>query len=111
MAQNTRSHLAVMLGFIAILALGACSTPLGGKSKYADDPNYGAGYADGCATGNGFNPHDPSTLYRDATGWAQNAAYRSGWKKGFNACRATQGGLTSDYPADARGRNNGPSGY
>lgn len=98
---------ALILAFAALLA--GCAEI--GKSKYADDPLYASGYTDGCGTGTGFNPSDPSTLLRDPDGWAKSPAYRSGWKKGFNACRPSKGGQSSNYPEDAYGRRNGPSGY
>lgn len=87
-------------------ALAGCGT-----SQYAEEPLYATGYSDGCGTGSGFNPSDPSTLIRNADAWGTNKAYRAGWKTGFNACRVSRGGQTTDLPADAHGRRNGPSGY
>jgi len=92
-------------------ALTGCSSLFGGSGKYADDPLYSTGYSDGCGTGTGFNPNDPSTLIRDADGWRTSKAYRAGWKKGFNACKVSHDGQTSNLPQDAYGRRNGPSGY
>ncbi len=89
-----RSIAALLIGLL--VALGGCSTPFG-QSEYADDPLYGLGYR--------------STVIRDPEGWGKSKAYRSGWKKGFNACRPSASGNSSAYPADAQGRRNGPSGY
>ena len=96
---------------LVVISLTGCSSLFGGPSEYADDPLYATGYSDGCGTGSGFNPNDPSTLIRNADAWSTSKAYRAGWKKGFNACRISHGGQTSDLPDDAYGRRNGPSGY
>lgn len=98
--------IALLFGTVAVLS--GCAM---GKSEYADDPLYATGYTDGCGTGTGFNPSDRSSILRDPEGWSKSKAYRAGWKKGFNACRPSNSGNTSDYPADARGRGNGPSGF
>lgn len=105
---KSRVIAAVLFG--SLVALGGCSTPFG-QSEYADDPLYGSGYADGCGTGTGYTPGDKATVIRDPDGWGKSKAYRTGWKKGFNACRPSAGGNSSAYPADAPGRRNGPSGY
>ncbi len=53
------------------------------------DPNYQAGYGDGCAAANAQN-----TDYRRGDGNRDEAlfdaskAYRSGWQSGFSACRS-----------------------
>ncbi|MGV8996352.1 MAG: hypothetical protein ACOH12_05350 [Parvibaculaceae bacterium] len=107
MSRRTVKNLTITLLFSTAMLIGGCA----GRSEYADDPLYASGYTDGCGTGTGFNPSDKSSVLRDPDGWAQSKAYRVGWKKGFNACRPTNKGTTSDYPADARGRGNGPSGY
>ncbi|MES1991037.1 MAG: hypothetical protein V4441_08810 [Pseudomonadota bacterium] len=108
MSRRLIKTLTIALLFGAASTLGGCAL---GKSEYADDPLYASGYTDGCGTGTGFNPNDPSTVLRDPDGWGKSKAYRAGWKKGFNACRPSNNGYTSDYPADARGRGNGPSGF
>ncbi|MFZ3032590.1 MAG: hypothetical protein WA138_01060 [Parvibaculum sp.] len=107
--QLKAACLATML--LVIVGLAGCSSLFGGSSDYADDPLYATGYSDGCGTGSGFNPNDPSTLIRDPNGWSTSKAYRAGWKKGFNACKVSRGGQTGNLPDDAYGRRNGPSGY
>ena len=96
---------------LVFTALAGCGSLFGGQSEYADDPLYATGYSDGCGTGTGFNPSDPSTLIRDPNSWSTSKAYRAGWKNGFNACRVSQSGQTTYLPEDAYGRRNGPSGY
>ena len=108
MSRRLVKNLTVALLFGAAVTLSGCAL---GKSEYADDPLYSSGYTDGCGTGTGFNPNDPSSVLRDPNGWSKSKAYRAGWKKGFNACRPSNSGNTSDMPADARGRGNGPSGF
>lgn len=106
LSRRLVKNLTIALVFSASALLGGCA----GKSEYADDPLYASGYTDGCGTGTGFNPQDKSTVLRNPDGWAKSAAYRSGWKKGFNACRPSSKGTTSTAPLDARGRGNGVSG-
>lgn len=65
------------------LALAACA---GGK---ADSPDFRAGYSDGCASANqegGANKREDSII-RDEAAYRANKDYRSGWGRGFGACR------------------------
>jgi hypothetical protein len=66
------------------LALSACA---GGRAGSAD---FKAGYSDGCASANregGANKREDSTV-RDEAAYRGNKDYRSGWGRGFGACRA-----------------------
>ena len=66
------------------LALSACA---GGKT---DSPDFRAGYSDGCASANqegGANKREDNII-RDEAAYRANKDYRSGWGRGFGACRA-----------------------
>lgn len=59
----------------------------GGK---ADSRDFKAGYSDGCASANaegGANKRE-DRLIRDEAAYRGNKDYRSGWGRGFGACRA-----------------------
>lgn len=67
------------------LALAACG------SRKPDSPDFKAGYSDGCASANtqgGANKREDS-LIRDEAAYRGNKDYRSGWGRGYGACRAT----------------------
>jgi len=72
--------------FVVLLAgLGACAT----ESKYADEPQYNAGYSAGCASGaqaSGSNRAIPSSIDRDEQLYKSDKAYRAGWNAGYHAC-------------------------
>ncbi|MGB5092713.1 MAG: hypothetical protein WBN97_05320 [Parvibaculum sp.] len=86
------------------LALAACAAP----SQYKDDPNYQIGYSQGCTSATNMVPGDKSTITRDEHAYANDEAYRAGWKKGFNACKVKSGGGV-DMP-NSTGRGSGPDG-
>ena len=78
-----------------------------GRSEHADDPNYKAGYSDGCWTATSQVPGDPSTITRNEEAWKGDKAYNAGWRSGYSACRIRQGGGAMDMP-DMSGRGTGP---
>ncbi|ABS62489.1 hypothetical protein Plav_0866 [Parvibaculum lavamentivorans DS-1] len=69
---------------LAFLALAGCGL---GRSEYADEPNYKAGYSDGCWTATSRVPGDPSTITRNEEAFKVDKAYNAGWKSGYNACQ------------------------
>lgn len=89
--------------FLAALAAG-CGM---GKSEYADEPNYKAGYSDGCWTATSQVPGDPSTITRNEEAWKGDKAYNAGWRSGYSACRIRESGGSMDMP-DTSGRGTGP---
>lgn len=75
---------------IALALALACSTLAGcglGRSEYADEPNYKAGYSDGCWTATSRVPGDPSTITRNEEAFKSDPAYNAGWKSGYGACQ------------------------
>ena len=78
-----------------------------GKSEYADEPNYKAGYSDGCWTATSQVPGDPSTITRNEEAWKGDKAYNAGWRSGYSACRIRESGGSMDMP-DTSGRGTGP---
>jgi hypothetical protein len=93
---------ALTLVFPLFLALAACA---GGKPGSAD---FKAGYSDGCASANqegGANPRARNVI-RDEAAWRGNKDYRSGWGRGFGACRA----MTRPASPGAGPFGNGPLG-
>lgn len=74
--------------------LSACAT----DSGLSDEPNYVAGYGDGCATAHEQEKSFSTKRYRDATLFEEDRAYRAGWRQGWQQCQ-------SPYrPADDGGR-------
>ena len=82
-----RLKLTVAAAMLA-LALGACAS-----EKYENDPDYDAGFSDGCATGTARGDGTPATkATRDEKTWSLSEAYRAGWKQGYAACSPNTGG-------------------
>jgi hypothetical protein len=98
----TRTNLsATLLPRLTVLAL---SLMLGGciffetKAQRAmvKDPNFQAGYSDGCASANAQGTdYRRGNDIRDASLYQSSKPYRSGWAAGYAACNTTRGG-TSD---------------
>jgi hypothetical protein len=78
-----------------------------GESEYADEPNYKAGYSDGCWTATSQVPGDPSTITRNEEAWKADKAYNAGWRAGYSACRNRESGGSMGMP-DTSGRGTGP---
>ena len=57
------------------------------------DPNYQAGYSDGCASANaaGTDYRHGSNVRDDAL-YAASRPYRAGWAAGYASCNTTRGG-------------------
>ena len=82
-----RLNVMVSAIFLALM-LAACAS-----SKYDSDPDYDAGFGDGCATGTARSSGTPVTkATRDESLWSQSDAYRAGWKQGYAACAPNPGG-------------------
>ncbi|MBX3508570.1 hypothetical protein [Parvibaculum sp.] len=97
-----------LLRLCAPLVLAALVAGCGlGQSEYADEPNYKAGYSDGCWTATSQVPGDPSTITRNEEAWKSDKAYNAGWRSGYSACRIREGGGSMDMP-DTSGRGTGP---
>lgn len=51
-------------------------------------PDYKAGYSDGCASASAVSANPRAdTQSRDDQAFADNPAYRLGWREGYGACR------------------------
>lgn len=93
---------------IALCCLALALTGCASSSAYKDEPNYQIGYSQGCSSATNMVPGDASTITRDENAYANDDAYRAGWKKGFNACKVhTRNSV--DMPSSA-GRGTGPDG-
>ena len=70
--------------FLALVAgLCACAA----QSKYANEPLYGSGYSDGCASASrGTSRTMPTRIDRDERLYKSDKAYRAGWNAGYHAC-------------------------
>ncbi len=97
-----RLRLVVFLSLL--LPLAACGL---GRSEHADKPNYKAGYSDGCWSATSQVPGDPSTITRNEEAFRGDAAYNTGWKSGYSACRIRESGGSMGMP-DMSGRGTGP---
>ncbi len=100
----TKKPLAIALLALAPLLAGCIA--LGGKSR--NDPNFQAGYSDGCASANanGANYRTGGTVRDDAL-YKSSQPYRSGWSTGFASCNPrsnpagtdpNNGGMPSQRP-------------
>lgn len=54
------------------------------------DPNYRAGYSDGCGAANAENASIREKPYRDEVLFRSDKDYRNGWQSGFASCRSSQ---------------------
>ncbi len=76
--------------FVPVLALalaaGGC-TLMGSSSEPIDDASYGAGYGQGCNTGQQRQNAYSDFLDRDESRYEEDRSYRSGWNAGLRACR------------------------
>jgi len=79
----TKTSLACLL---LLLPLAGC-TLFQSKATRAlhASPDYKAGYADGCASGQDSVSRAPAA--RDEDAFAGNQAYGAGWREGASACR------------------------
>jgi hypothetical protein len=78
-----RTTLLLPLSFAIALLLGGCAGAVRGTGPVApsnDDPNYRAGYRDGCATAHGEYTKE-SELFRN------DKHYYDGWFAGRSACQ------------------------
>lgn len=83
---------ALILVLPLFLLLSACG------SRKPNSPDFRAGYSDGCASANtegGANKREDSGVMRDEAAYSGNTDYRSGWGRGFGACRAMSRPQTS----------------
>ncbi len=77
---------------------------MSGKEKaLRRSPDYRAGYQDGCnsAAPPGANKRADNDIVRDEASYKANAAYRTGWNKGLNACRQSASGNRGADPGAA----------
>ena len=83
----------VLVIAFAAFVLGACGT-----TQYDQDPDYDAGFSDGCSTGTARSPGTPVTKpVRDQQLWDQSEAYRVGWRAGYGSCSP---GARGEIPGD-----------
>jgi len=71
-----------------LMALMGCESAADRAMKRT--PDFRAGYSDGCASANqegGANKREDNII-RDEAAYRANKDYRSGWGRGFGACRA-----------------------
>jgi hypothetical protein len=88
---------------LALLAV-ALSLPLTGciffetsrERAMRNDPNFKAGYSDGCASANarGTDLRRGDDV-RDATAYQISKPYRSGWAAGYATCNNQRGGVSN----------------
>lgn len=90
----TDARMAALAGLsLALLAAGCASTDPQGLSQ---EPAFGSGYADGCATAGEEDKSFSTRRVRDEYMFGNDRAYRAGWRQGYIQC----GG-------DTRRRNDG----
>jgi hypothetical protein len=93
----TRTSLAFRLTAILLsLTLSGCIFFESRQERaMRNDPNFKAGYSDGCASANAQGTDlRRGDLVRDETAYAMSKPYRSGWAAGHAACNNTYSGST-----------------
>lgn len=84
--------LTALCAAFAAFALAACGT-----TQYDNDPDYDAGFSDGCETGTARTPGTPVTKpVRDQQLWDQSEGYRVGWRAGYGSCSPSTGSIPGD---------------
>lgn len=68
------------------LALSGCSV-MGADPAMQKNPNYRAGYDDGCAAASTMGANPREAPFRDEDLYKGDEAYRAGWSSGFSTCR------------------------
>lgn len=70
-----------------------------------NDPNFKAGYSDGCASANARGANVRGDQVRDEAAYEVSKPYRSGWAAGYSACNTammqsnpTIGGMPGSRP-------------
>jgi len=51
-----------------------------------NDPNFKAGYSDGCASGNARGTNYAGDKVRDEAAYETSKPYRAGWSAGYSTC-------------------------
>ena len=72
----------------AIAAGAALLASCAGDSGLSEDPNFVAGYGDGCATASEQEKSFSTKRVRDAYLFDNDRAYRSGWRQGWQQCQS-----------------------
>ncbi len=79
----------LLAGALPVLFIAGC---MSGEEReaLAADPNYGAGYSDGCHTAGTRVQGFDKTITRDDDLFDRSKGYRAGWKSGYAACGGDQ---------------------
>ncbi len=75
------------LAVLLSLTLAGCiffETPR--QRAMRNDPNFRAGYSDGCASANARGSNVRGDTVRDDAAYAASQPYRAGWSAGFSSC-------------------------
>jgi hypothetical protein len=78
----------IRLGAVLLsLTLAGCiffETPR--ERAMRNDPNFKAGYSDGCASANARGSDVRGDMVRDEAAYQVSKPYRSGWSAGYSSC-------------------------
>lgn len=75
---------------IGVLSLAtACASTTEGGALLSEEPGFGAGYGDGCATAQETTKSFSTKRTRDDYQFENDRAYRAGWRQGFLQCGET----------------------
>ncbi|MFZ5616702.1 MAG: hypothetical protein ACOZAA_05195 [Pseudomonadota bacterium] len=69
---------------VSALALFACAS----SSGLSEEPNYVAGYGDGCATAHEQDKSFSTKRVKDDYLFENDRAYRAGWRQGWQQCQS-----------------------
>ena len=98
-----------LIALSLVVPLASCGMFMSGKERaLRKSPDYRVGYQDGCnsAAPPGANKRDDNDKVRNEATYKNNPAYRSGWNRGLNGCRAAANGGRGADPGGSP--NSGP---
>lgn len=70
----------------AILTASCASTSQESAALLSEEPGFGAGFGDGCATSQEESKSFSTKRNRDEYQFANDRAYRAGWRQGYIEC-------------------------
>lgn len=84
-ALNSIKVLPKILAVAGVMAMAGCISAKD-TGDLGSDPNYSAGYNDGCATANARVQGFDETITRNQNLFDTSDAYRAGWRSGHATC-------------------------
>ena len=77
---------ASLIGAVLLLAACAGDNAVVQGPPASDQPDYPAGFTDGCSTAQAKGSKIPEKPHRNQTLYDQSEGYRAGWRAGYGSC-------------------------